>query len=148
MLILLWKSGSTGLEKEQSISRFQEYMALLFQPFLSIQVSYIAYQPLMSFDEWLLLFVYFNYSDFVVAQNDGPSPKNGNGVSKGIVAGIVVGAICFIVLILGVLWFWGYLRGKDNTMERGIYNFTCQPLIFKGVFRFALWNSLIIATCM
>ncbi|KAJ9560803.1 hypothetical protein OSB04_005963 [Centaurea solstitialis] len=49
---------------------------------------------------------------FPVPQEDGSG--NGNGVSGGVVAGIVVGAIFSIVLILGLLWWWGYLRKKDT----------------------------------
>ncbi|XP_024968218.1 probable leucine-rich repeat receptor-like serine/threonine-protein kinase At3g14840 [Cynara cardunculus var. scolymus] len=40
--------------------------------------------------------------------------EDGNGVSGGIVVGIVVGAVCIILLILGVLWWWGYLRHRDT----------------------------------
>ncbi|XP_024968217.1 probable leucine-rich repeat receptor-like serine/threonine-protein kinase At3g14840 [Cynara cardunculus var. scolymus] len=39
---------------------------------------------------------------------------NGHGVSRGVVAGIVVGSVCCIVVILGVLWWWGYLRHRDT----------------------------------
>nr|XP_043618688.1 probable leucine-rich repeat receptor-like serine/threonine-protein kinase At3g14840 [Erigeron canadensis] len=39
--------------------------------------------------------------------------RNDNGVSRGTVAGIVVGAVCLILLILGVLWWWGSLHKKD-----------------------------------
>ncbi|KAJ0500500.1 putative protein kinase RLK-Pelle-DLSV family [Helianthus annuus] len=44
-----------------------------------------------------------------------PVPKDGNGVSGGTVAGIVVGTLCLIILILGVLWWWGFLRCRDST---------------------------------
>ncbi|KAD3066745.1 hypothetical protein E3N88_34625 [Mikania micrantha] len=57
---------------------------------------------------WPHYFSYFYY----------PVPKeseNGNGVSGGAVAGIVVGAVCGIILILGVLWWCGYLRHRDTT---------------------------------
>ncbi|KAI3769372.1 hypothetical protein L6452_00473 [Arctium lappa] len=50
--------------------------------------------------------------NYPVPQEDGPG--NGHGVSGGIVAGIVVGAVCCIILILGVLWWWGYLRRRDT----------------------------------
>ncbi|KAJ0508020.1 putative transferase, protein kinase RLK-Pelle-DLSV family [Helianthus annuus] len=44
-----------------------------------------------------------------------PVPKDGNGVSGGTVAGIVVGTLCLIILILGVLWWRGFLRCRDST---------------------------------
>ncbi|KAK9056904.1 hypothetical protein SSX86_024268 [Deinandra increscens subsp. villosa] len=40
---------------------------------------------------------------------------NGKGVSGGVVAGIVVGAVFSIVVILGVLWWFGYLRRRDTS---------------------------------
>ncbi|XP_076891890.1 putative leucine-rich repeat receptor-like serine/threonine-protein kinase At3g14840 [Bidens hawaiensis] len=40
--------------------------------------------------------------------------EKGNGVSGGVVAGIVVGAVFVIVIILGALWWLGYLRRKDT----------------------------------
>ncbi|GJX31832.1 probable leucine-rich repeat receptor-like serine/threonine-protein kinase [Tanacetum coccineum] len=53
-----------------------------------------------------------------VPPNDGSVRGNGNNVSVGTVAGIVVGAVCAIVLILGVLWWQGCLRHKDtNDLE-------------------------------
>ncbi|GKB23238.1 probable leucine-rich repeat receptor-like serine/threonine-protein kinase, partial [Tanacetum coccineum] len=53
-----------------------------------------------------------------VPPNDGSVRGNGNSVSVGTVAGIVVGAVCAIVLILGVLWWQGCLRHKDtNDLE-------------------------------
>ncbi|GJR25438.1 probable leucine-rich repeat receptor-like serine/threonine-protein kinase [Tanacetum coccineum] len=61
------------------------------------------------------------YSDFFVPPpNDGSLLGNGNSVSVsiGTVAGIVVGAVCVIVLILGVLWWQACLRHKDtNELE-------------------------------
>ncbi|KAJ9560738.1 hypothetical protein OSB04_005898 [Centaurea solstitialis] len=50
--------------------------------------------------------------NFWVPQEDGQG--NGHGVSGRIVAGIVIGAVCIIILILGVLilWWWGYLRRR------------------------------------
>ncbi|XP_024964189.1 probable leucine-rich repeat receptor-like serine/threonine-protein kinase At3g14840 [Cynara cardunculus var. scolymus] len=51
-----------------------------------------------------------NSTSTVEPQEDGP----GDGVSGGVVAGIVVGAVCIIILILGVLWWWGYLRRRDT----------------------------------
>ncbi|KAD3066740.1 hypothetical protein E3N88_34620 [Mikania micrantha] len=62
-----------------------------------------------------------NYGPIISAISVDPNfpvPKeseNGNGVSGGAVAGIVVGAVCAIILILGVLWWCGYLRHKDTT---------------------------------
>lgn len=56
--------------------------------------------------------VYFNRLNF--------HGKDGNGYSVGTVAGIVVGAVCLIVLILGGLRSLGYLRRRD-TNELGIY---------------------------
>ncbi|KAJ0550288.1 putative Malectin domain-containing protein [Helianthus annuus] len=41
-------------------------------------------------------------------------------VSGGVVAGIVVGAVFSIVLILGILWWFGYLRRRDSS-GLGIY---------------------------
>ncbi|XP_071698935.1 probable leucine-rich repeat receptor-like serine/threonine-protein kinase At3g14840 [Rutidosis leptorrhynchoides] len=38
--------------------------------------------------------------------------KDGNGVSAGTVAGIVIGVVCLIVLLLGGLWWFGYLRRR------------------------------------
>ncbi|KAI7744311.1 hypothetical protein M8C21_032727 [Ambrosia artemisiifolia] len=46
--------------------------------------------------------------------------EKGNSVSGGVVAGIVVGAVFSIVLILGVLWWLGYLRRRDSS-GLGIY---------------------------
>ncbi|XP_071696558.1 probable LRR receptor-like serine/threonine-protein kinase At1g29720 isoform X2 [Rutidosis leptorrhynchoides] len=44
--------------------------------------------------------------------------ENDKGVSRGTVAAIVVGVVCGVVLILGVLWWWGYLRQRDtNELE-------------------------------
>ncbi|KAD1319618.1 hypothetical protein E3N88_43023 [Mikania micrantha] len=62
-----------------------------------------------------------NYGPIISAISVDPNfpvPKeseNGNGVSGGAVAGIVVGAVCGIILILGVLWWCGYLRPRDTT---------------------------------
>ncbi|KAD3066349.1 hypothetical protein E3N88_34229 [Mikania micrantha] len=62
-----------------------------------------------------------NYGPIISAISVDPNfpvPKeseNGNGVSGGAVAGIVVGAVCAIILILGVLWWCGYLRPRDTT---------------------------------
>ncbi|GJW87000.1 probable leucine-rich repeat receptor-like serine/threonine-protein kinase [Tanacetum coccineum] len=56
--------------------------------------------------------------NFWVPPNDGSMQGNGNGVSVGTVAGIVVGAVCAVVLILGILWWRGCLRRKDtNELE-------------------------------
>ncbi|GJV49896.1 kinase RLK-Pelle-DLSV family protein, partial [Tanacetum coccineum] len=52
--------------------------------------------------------------NFWVPPNDGSLRGNGNSVSAGTVAGILVGAVCVIVLILGVLWWQGCLRHKDT----------------------------------
>ncbi|KVI10536.1 Concanavalin A-like lectin/glucanase, subgroup [Cynara cardunculus var. scolymus] len=52
--------------------------------------------------------------NFPVPREAGSGNGSGNGVSGGIVAGIVVGAVCSIILILGLLWWWGYLRHKDT----------------------------------
>ncbi|KAM0063239.1 putative protein kinase RLK-Pelle-DLSV family [Helianthus debilis subsp. tardiflorus] len=41
--------------------------------------------------------------------------EKGNGVSGGVVAGIVVGAVFSIILILGILWWFGYLRRRDSS---------------------------------
>ncbi|KAL8237957.1 hypothetical protein R6Q59_019038 [Mikania micrantha] len=41
--------------------------------------------------------------------------EKGKGVSGGVVAGIVVGAIFSVALILGVLWWLGYLRCRDTS---------------------------------
>ncbi|KAI7725901.1 hypothetical protein M8C21_007917 [Ambrosia artemisiifolia] len=41
-------------------------------------------------------------------------PKDGDGVSGGAVAGIVVGTLSLIILVLGVLWWQGYLRRGDS----------------------------------
>jgi hypothetical protein len=38
-----------------------------------------------------------------------------NGLSAGAIAGIVVGSLAFVMLILFVLWKMGYLCGKDQT---------------------------------
>ncbi|KAJ0684351.1 putative protein kinase RLK-Pelle-DLSV family [Helianthus annuus] len=48
------------------------------------------------------------------------SQENGNGVSGGIVAGIVIGAFCAIILILGLLWWWGCLRCRDELDLHGV----------------------------
>ncbi|KAM0063236.1 putative protein kinase RLK-Pelle-DLSV family [Helianthus debilis subsp. tardiflorus] len=48
-----------------------------------------------------------------VGENGNGVGENGKSVSGGIVAGIVVGAVCAIILILGLLWWCGYLRCKD-----------------------------------
>ncbi|KAL8205433.1 hypothetical protein R6Q57_008984 [Mikania cordata] len=58
-----------------------------------------------------------NYGPIISAISVDPNfpVPNGNGVSGGAVAGIVVGAVCAIILILGVLWWCGYLRHKDTT---------------------------------
>ncbi|KAK1439659.1 hypothetical protein QVD17_05479 [Tagetes erecta] len=53
--------------------------------------------------------------NFYVPPKDGPLQGNGNGVSGGAVAGIVVGTICLIILILGGLWWYGYLKRRDTT---------------------------------
>ncbi|XP_076958601.1 putative LRR receptor-like serine/threonine-protein kinase At1g53420 [Bidens hawaiensis] len=45
-----------------------------------------------------------------------PVPNDGNGMSGGTVAGIVVGIVCLIIIFLGVLWWRGYL-GRRDTME-------------------------------
>nr|GEV89390.1 probable leucine-rich repeat receptor-like serine/threonine-protein kinase At3g14840 [Tanacetum cinerariifolium] len=56
--------------------------------------------------------------DFWVPPNDRSVWGNGNSVSAGTVAGIVVGAVCVIILILGVLWWQGCLRHTDtNKLE-------------------------------
>nr|GEU64934.1 probable leucine-rich repeat receptor-like serine/threonine-protein kinase At3g14840 [Tanacetum cinerariifolium] len=52
--------------------------------------------------------------NFQVPQKDGHLPKHESGVSVVTVVGIVVGAICLIVLILGALWWLGYLRHGDT----------------------------------
>nr|XP_043618687.1 probable leucine-rich repeat receptor-like serine/threonine-protein kinase At3g14840 [Erigeron canadensis] len=41
---------------------------------------------------------------------------NDTGISGGAVAGIVVGAVCLVilVLVLGILWWMGYLRHRDT----------------------------------
>ncbi|KAK1439660.1 hypothetical protein QVD17_05480 [Tagetes erecta] len=60
--------------------------------------------------------------------------ENGKGVSGGVVAGIVIGAIFSIVLILGVLWWLGYLRRKDtsgidlNGLELNTGQFTLRQI--------------------
>ncbi|GKB06081.1 tryptophan synthase beta chain 1, partial [Tanacetum coccineum] len=55
---------------------------------------------------------------FWVPPNDGSVRGNGNSMSAGTVAGIVVGAVYVIILILGVLWWQGCLRHKDtNELE-------------------------------
>nr|XP_043620099.1 probable leucine-rich repeat receptor-like serine/threonine-protein kinase At3g14840 [Erigeron canadensis] len=51
--------------------------------------------------------------NFRVPQKERSSQKNGNNMSVGTVAGIVVGAVFLIMLILGVLWWQGYLRRRD-----------------------------------
>ncbi|KAI3809622.1 hypothetical protein L1987_19218 [Smallanthus sonchifolius] len=61
------------------------------------------------------LYLPLNYSDFPVPRQDGPLGGNGNGVSGGTVAGIVVGTLCLIILIVGFLWWWGYLRRGATT---------------------------------
>ncbi|KAJ0873940.1 putative protein kinase RLK-Pelle-DLSV family [Helianthus annuus] len=48
------------------------------------------------------------------------SQENGNGVSGGIVAGIVIGAFCAIILILGLLWWRGCLRCRDELDLHGV----------------------------
>ncbi|XP_076958585.1 putative LRR receptor-like serine/threonine-protein kinase At1g53420 [Bidens hawaiensis] len=48
------------------------------------------------------------------------SREKDNGISKGIVVGVVVGAVCFIILILALLWWFGYLRHKDTIDLHGI----------------------------
>nr|GEX18599.1 probable leucine-rich repeat receptor-like serine/threonine-protein kinase At3g14840 [Tanacetum cinerariifolium] len=56
--------------------------------------------------------------NFWVPPKDGSMQGNGNGVSAGTVAGIVVGSVCAVVLILGILWWRGCLRRKDtNELE-------------------------------
>ncbi|KAJ9560737.1 hypothetical protein OSB04_005897 [Centaurea solstitialis] len=59
-----------------------------------------------------------------------PVPKehgtgNGDAVSRGILAGIVVGAVCTVILILGVLWWWGCLKCRD-TMDLELSGVTCS----------------------
>ncbi|KAM0063232.1 putative protein kinase RLK-Pelle-DLSV family [Helianthus debilis subsp. tardiflorus] len=54
-------------------------------------------------------------SNFWVPPKDGPLQGNGNGVSAGTVAGIVVGTLCLIILILGALWWRGCLRCRNAT---------------------------------
>ncbi|KAL8205435.1 hypothetical protein R6Q57_008986 [Mikania cordata] len=53
--------------------------------------------------------------------------ENENGVSKGAVAGIVVGAVCAIILILGVLWWCGYLHHRD-TMQLDLHGLELHGL--------------------
>ncbi|XP_022001334.1 probable leucine-rich repeat receptor-like serine/threonine-protein kinase At3g14840 isoform X2 [Helianthus annuus] len=55
------------------------------------------------------------------------SGGNGNGVSRGIVAGIAGGAVCAIILILGVLWWCGYLRCRD-AMELDLHGLELHDL--------------------
>ncbi|KAL0399497.1 UNVERIFIED_CONTAM: putative leucine-rich repeat receptor-like serine/threonine-protein kinase [Sesamum radiatum] len=40
--------------------------------------------------------------------------ENGSGISAGAKVGIVVGVLCIVLLILGILWWKGYLRRKDT----------------------------------
>ncbi|XP_076891881.1 putative leucine-rich repeat receptor-like serine/threonine-protein kinase At3g14840 [Bidens hawaiensis] len=50
-----------------------------------------------------------------------PKPRGkDNSVSNGIVVGVVVGAVSFIILILALLWWFGYLRHKDTIDLHGI----------------------------
>ncbi|GJY85421.1 probable leucine-rich repeat receptor-like serine/threonine-protein kinase, partial [Tanacetum coccineum] len=51
---------------------------------------------------------------FWVPPKDGSMQGNGNGVSAGTVAGIVVGAVCAVFLILGILW-WRELNGVTGS---------------------------------
>ncbi|KAK9056896.1 hypothetical protein SSX86_024260 [Deinandra increscens subsp. villosa] len=54
--------------------------------------------------------------------------KKGASLSIGIVAGIVVaGAVCFVILIFGVLWWCGYLRHRD-TMELELHGLELHGL--------------------
>ncbi|KAI3769371.1 hypothetical protein L6452_00472 [Arctium lappa] len=59
-----------------------------------------------------------NYGPLISAISVDPNfwvpQEDGHGVSVGTVAGIVVGAVCSIILLLGVLWWWGYLRRRDT----------------------------------
>lgn len=57
-------------------------------------------------------YLYF-LSDFPIPQSRGNKSE-----VAGIVGGVVGGAVCAIILLLGVLWWCGYLRRKD---ELGIY---------------------------
>ncbi|KAJ0508001.1 putative protein kinase RLK-Pelle-DLSV family [Helianthus annuus] len=53
--------------------------------------------------------------NFWVPPKDRPLQRNGNGVSAWTVSGIVVGTLCLINLILGALWWRGYLRCRNAT---------------------------------
>ncbi|PWA64195.1 serine/threonine/dual specificity protein kinase, catalytic domain-containing protein [Artemisia annua] len=72
--------------------------------------------------------------NFWVPPKDDSMRENGNGVSVGTVAGIVVGAVCAVVLILGILWWWGCLRHRDtneldlNGLELNTGSFTLRQI--------------------
>ncbi|KAJ9560991.1 hypothetical protein OSB04_006151 [Centaurea solstitialis] len=52
--------------------------------------------------------------NFWVPQEDGSG--NGDGVSRGVLAGIMVATVCVIILILGVLW-WLCCSKRTDTMD-------------------------------
>ncbi|KAI7744314.1 hypothetical protein M8C21_032730, partial [Ambrosia artemisiifolia] len=74
-----------------------------------------------------------NYGPLISAISVDPnfpvprSGGNGNGVSTSVVAGIVVGAVGAIILILGILWWCGYLRHKD-AMELDLHGIELNGL--------------------
>ncbi|KAJ9560727.1 hypothetical protein OSB04_005887 [Centaurea solstitialis] len=68
-----------------------------------------------------------NYGPLISAISVDPKDGSGkgNGVSRGALAGIVVAAVCIIILILGVLWWWGCLQCRD-TMDIELSGVTCS----------------------
>ncbi|XP_019052107.1 PREDICTED: probable LRR receptor-like serine/threonine-protein kinase At1g53420 [Nelumbo nucifera] len=54
-----------------------------------------------------------------------PIPSEGRKVSTGVVAGIVVSVLAFIFLVLGILWWKGYL-GCKNTMDKDLRGLDLQ----------------------
>ncbi|KAI7737117.1 hypothetical protein M8C21_007426, partial [Ambrosia artemisiifolia] len=60
--------------------------------------------------------------------------KDGDGVSGGAVAGIVIGTLSLIIIVLGVLWWQGYLRRGDsmelelNGLELNTGSFTLKQI--------------------